>query len=115
LGYQDTNPDLVTDKPGVTADGLMNHYDPVSGRCFMLVSSTLYDSDSIAGWHILSDAFERKIFGECHWDMPKSGFYVYQVGECYVIQPSGEEIDCYSEKEFYKLVTAYMGPIPMRN
>jgi len=86
-----------------------DHYNSSLKKCFVLTTEDFMNSaeqPTGRGVFTLSDAFEQKVYGEYIGSLSET-----PVALCYVYSASGQEITCYSEDQFDKLISQYFGPV----
>jgi hypothetical protein len=90
---------------------LTNHYNAKLNKCFMEVEDTdaTAIAEGVAVNKIVSDAFERRTYGEYTWFSDKKKKY-WEVAPfmCKVIPPSGTTVFCKSSDEFDALIKPFM-------
>jgi hypothetical protein len=86
-------------------DEYTNHYNEAMNKCFILFMqhSGVWDIQT------LSDAYERKIYGQYMWHVVSGKkYWENPPTSCSVTLPSAEEKTCNSKEEFYNLIAPYM-------
>jgi len=91
---------ISSDKDGQTRASYRNHYNSKLNKCFVLLTSAIYEKDRTSYTDMeLFDVNEQKGYGS-FWEK----FGVGQPQSCEV-----GNVPCLSEKEWNSLVTPYMG------
>lgn len=88
-----------------------NHYNQALNKCFLLIQSQKIDTKNgvINENRNLSDAFERKTFGEYMRSTADGKKYWEAIPFiCDVTLPSGEVMTCSSPQQFEELIKRYM-------